>query len=93
MELNVTKYREAIDSLLESKEHLAFHVQARKLAPRLTNKLFHMEQETLIREHQEICYQIIEAHELKDFRITTPYRTRARFDELHPMKIFNIEEE
>ena len=93
MELNLPIYRQAIDDLLESIEALKFHVQARKLAPTLKTKLFHLKKETLIREGQERCYEIIEAHEREGYRIATPYRTRARFDELHPMKIFNTEEE
>ena len=93
MELNLPIYRQAIDDLLESIEPLKFHVQARKLAPTLTTKLFHLKKETLIREHQERCYQIIEAHERAGFRIMTPYGTRSRFDKVHPMKIFNTEEE
>jgi hypothetical protein len=91
MELNLTIYRQAIDDLLESIEPLKFHVQARKLAPRLTTKLFHLKQETLIRERQERYYQIIETHERAGFRIMTPYGTRSRFDKVHPMKTLTEE--
>ena len=93
MEFNLSIYRQAIDDLLESIEALKFHIQARKLAPTLTTKLFHLKKETIIREGQERCYEIIEAHEREDFRISTSYGIRKRFDEVHPMKIFNTEEE